>query len=837
MEGKIQQAYYGEFRGGHDLLATSAPQADFARDLKWLTDRPSAGTVAWVPYVSGFPWGEFYVVMRTFPAPARTGSRGGFVFTHAIFLPHSTASAAGDLRTVQSLLLDTIPTDVSAVLPTLKPPCPGPPPIFGPDQRVRAAARLLLNRVPGGRPVIWMGQDGFDALIARLWAGLWPEARLALSFRISLDPNDAERGSPTLLCTPLISRTRWTGFPVVDLKEVADTPTPAELLISGEPSVIRPHIAEFGVHTAAITAAHQVQIAVGLLGKLEELLPEDSRLLVRLLAAINNDPTVAQDAKFRAVGKLANHVAAADGEFVATLRNLDDSAFPDHLQPLASGVTQWTVTHLLSDPQRILNWVAETSAHDWWRSAVKKGLTQAIHHWAPGTAPALWAGLATGVPAARVVLTTIPTATGAASRLAELAHTCPHNLPADVANELARGARTLRAVELLAAATDAGHGLEVAVDVLLEPEWKDVAVEGLRVLAARRGPAALVALAVTRALEPLVSMVGELVAAEPSLRRGLDPRQAGWRKIWLHSVAAGAAPWDGIQNATQVRNALLDAILDGEAVDTVLLAHVARTERGDLGDFPRQAEVWAAPAFPAREVFLAITAAAWINRFAAAPETTPLPHEAVLAHLHQTAGRLFDADGVLSRNMRVAVEAFARIPGWQETHLLEWLKQQRPRISLLAMEDGLRLGDLVATQQWTRAARELFTLRRSSPSLRAAAQQCSSLLPVFDWLRLSLESSDVRDLDVNAWYDALFDFVLQNYQGGPDEERIWRRAGGNLSYLEGSSPRERWRSALHQLRTGRSGAASVTRLLEEMLHDLRGNSDLNVLYESYKRQT
>jgi hypothetical protein len=837
MVDKLHQAYYGEFRGGHDLLATSAPGTEFAHELKWLTDRPSAGAISWQPYLSGFPWREFYILMRTFPAPARPESRGGYVFTHALFYPTGVATSAGDLNVLVSHLVESIPADLpSKILPPISAISLNPAPGFDPDPRARAAARALLDHTPISRPVIWIGQEGFDEVVSRVWAGLWPEARAALSFRISLDPSDAERGSPTLVCTPVLSRTRWTGFAVVDVRDAVERPTPAELLLAGEPSALRRHIAELGVQSASISALRQVQTAVGLLDHLQEITPEDARLLVRVLAAISNEPADGKNAKSAAVERLISHVSTADAEYIATLRNLEPAPFPDKLQALGSAVEQWTATHFLTDLQELVSWMGSRTAHGWWLGSIEQGIGRAVRHWTVGLAPLIWAGIANDPTAARVMISLIADAAQAGSPLIDLARTCASKLPRSVADVLASAARDRQSVELFAATTDAGHGLEFALDALQKPGWREVAIQGMEILATRRGPDALVALAVARGSELLVSFAAILIARQPSLRGALDARLAAWRILWLQSIQAGADTWAGVRDPGHVRDSLLNAALDTQAVEDALLNEVAQTEWGDLADFSRQSEVWAASEFPVREAFLARTTAGWIDRFAADPEATTLPADAVLTRVIGTGGTLFLSGGAFSRDLHTAVVAFGRFPGWQENHFLGWLTVHWHRLSLLSAKDGARLGQLVSQREWRQGARNLFAARRLSPAVRTAVEQCTSLLGVFDVLRLSLESPGLADVDADAWFNGLFEVLVENYQHGPEEERIWQRAGGSLSHIEGRTPRERWRSAVHQLRSGRSVGVSIDRLLQELRADLSNNSDLNVLYEAFKQQ-
>ncbi len=101
----IHQAIYGEDRGGHALLSKSARESTPFAELTWRTDL--AGTapsgLLWQPYIGGFPHHNHYILSKTFPDPR--ASRGGMVFTHALFLPLADAVRLNDLRAIAALLL------------------------------------------------------------------------------------------------------------------------------------------------------------------------------------------------------------------------------------------------------------------------------------------------------------------------------------------------------------------------------------------------------------------------------------------------------------------------------------------------------------------------------------------------------------------------------------------------------------------------------------------------------------------------------------------------------------------------------------------------------------
>lgn len=86
----------------------------------------------------------------------------------------------------------------------------------------------------------------------------------------------------------------------------------------------------------------------------------------------------------------------------------------------------------------------------------------------------------------------------------------------------------------------------------------------------------------------------------------------------------------------------------------------------------------------------------------------------------------------------------------------------------------------------------------------------------------------------DEWWNRFTRLAIKLYPRGPEEMQVWRRAGGDLSFLELNAPgRASWFAALLKLRQGGGGELiSVSRLIEIMDEDHPNNRDLFNLKES-----
>jgi hypothetical protein len=825
--GEIHRAFYGERGGGHDLLAATDPGLPAVRGALGATDRPSAGPEEWSPYLSGLLLGGHYVLMRTFPAPSRPGGRGGFVFTDALFIEPGDVAAVSDLRLLVALLSTEIPAE-GALSGPLRAPGPAGAPTFPPDRRARAAAReLLAGRAPG-RPVVWLGQEGFEDLLARIWAGLWPEARMALRFRASFDPADVERGDLTLVCTPHLSRARWAGFPVVDQAAGIDDPSLAETLLAGEPSRLAELLRQFRPRIPDLRTLRQAEAAAELLPALEELPPERLARLLRLLVALAPDGEEAADLKASVAERLAGGIGASDPSFVHSLRNLPEASLGRAATRLRGAVGEWVRAHFTHEAARVGTWLHD-EAEAWWTQCAMEGVRGAVREW-PSSAPqALWT--LWQVEPGEVEPLCAVAATHGAIAGRDLADACPPTLAASVAEHVGSAARAHGWPVLFGLALAAAHGAGTSVQRLLDASL-DGTEEALNALARRHGGAVLVDSALAHDDQRLTDTAARWIAREPALLSGLDPDDVSWRRLWIGAIQLGIDPWSGIAEPVRVRDRVLDGVLRAGDVSPQLLAALAGTRLADLAGYPRREELWSKLPDPGRTRFLEATAAAWVVRFRASPDGEPVPEAPVLA-LARREPRLLAVDHRdPAGSLRVGVSAFERIPGWREQDLLDWLRAAQPLLPQVSGADAERLGRMVAERRWRVAASEIFS-RRGVAALRGAVPVVFPLLNILQQWVAAFEGLNREVGHQPDWYDALLEIASTLYPGGPEQNRVWERAGGDPSRIEGWSGRDRWRSAITLLRSGGAGKkASPGKLVREMVSDYMNNPDLKVLHDT-----
>lgn len=823
MRGEIQQAYYGERGGGHRLLGATEPEDPIFQRLAGTTDHLSAPErgLHWEPYVSGYPFHGRYVLARTFAG--RVTTRTGWAFTHVLVLGAEDAAECTDLRALLSLLA-TVP-ELGDVLP-LDIPATTPPAFGPPNGRVGAAVQQLLERGPDSRPVVWLGQNGFEDLLARVWAGLWPDARALFSFRTAFKVDDADRRDTVLFSTPVTQAGRWTGFPLVREDASHSELSPAEALLAGSSSPLMHRVAEFALRGDDLRALREVEAIDAGLRDLGKLGPSETKILLRRLGLAAASPAVAQAAKERVLNQLAGALPEVDAKYVHTLRNVEPGSFGGHFRRVEDAVAEWTQKNVPRMQTEVASWLghAQEDALGWWRQAVRTGVRRRLQGASPAEARLVW-DLWRAEPRVVSEMVRMPEVRAIPNSLAE---ETPSKLTSKVADAVLDAARELGWVALYAAVSASAYPLSRALDLLLST-FDNALDAGLEILSRRAKARNIIRAVAARGDRVLDTWTADFIAAAPALRGELDPSTERGRALWLASVDARAAVWAGVDDTGSWLDTVLDALTHGDTAAEDLVRHIARTPAADLAGTRWENRIWNSLPPDAAEGFIRATADGWITRFRRDPENAQLPGAPLRARILADPALLRAGSSSAAADLAAGLTAIERF-GLAEKSLVAWMRENSPLLGHLRTTDAERLGGMVASQRWRNAAAEIYRLRSAASPLYVALRRCRDLLPLLDRLSIAVEWSGAPVPSNDEWYAAFHDFLEKELDRGPEHDHVWERAGGTLSRIRGSNAGEQWWSALDELKHGRGARdLSLAKLLDVLANEFPRNVEIDLL--------
>ncbi|UHH29028.1 hypothetical protein LUW10_24690 [Pseudomonas veronii] len=813
----LEQALYGEVRGGHGLRAASGDNK-LAAELTSRLDLPDTAPPGadWSPYVSGFPFRDRYVIARTFRDPNAT--RAGMVFSHALIAPLDEIVNISDLQEIFDQLIahPIAPAHLLAFsIDFHDKPLPSVP-------ELAAAASALVTRAPG--PVVRVGHQGFEQLIASLWARLWPTMRREFSFRISFGPGDLiESLMPVLVCTPSSLTARWQGYRLIHNFTNASSSLASRFLtgdVAGEQlrefaESIGTELSTFGDLTLLEQAYRFATLEPDPIG--------NSVAAVRLVERLSPDPERGESGKESILKSFILLLESATASDILPLRNLQLNGFAQ-AEKLWGALEQWVAKNLFPKAEDLAFLTAVTDALgvdkacEGWCRALLGGLRRATRENGTFFPSALWRWAE-----ADPTITEPLWACIGINELFEnsLVRVAPLVLKRGAVRPLLSYAAQNRLYRLHGAAAVAAESLidAVRLQVSIEPALES---EGIQVVLQRATSSEVVSCAIDVGDVRLISFATDAVANEPELLADVDLSNKVVREIWSAALVRNLNVWCGPANPRAAFDQVLNDYLESSETSSLLIDRLANTPLGDLSDFPRRAELWLKLSGITRSILLRATASGWVERAEKGyPSDVELPLCEAIRVDHKLDVLL---DRLATGQIAQAALLVRLLPSFEEMSFRSWLRKATLRTLSLQTADAEAVGRLVDERRWRDAADDLMQMLRSGRAdMRPALRACVSLIGFLD--RWIYGLSEVTPIE--KW-DLLISLAADLYSTGPDEDGLWERAGGHNSDLGcGGSGRSRWRDAIGRIRLGR--APRIDRLLREMLQDYKDNADLNFL--------
>lgn len=816
---RIEQAFYGDYRGGHSLLGSSGDDQVSARIVDRL-DLPDAAPpgAEWSPFLGGFPFQNRYVLSRTFRD--KGASRSGMVFSHALVARLDEIVNTADLRPLLKLLAssDRQRPDVTTVELV-----PASAPLPYSDELVSAAEALVMN---GRLPVVRLGHTGFDDLVVALWARLLPEVRRGFAFRLSFDPRDlVETPLPVLVCTPSSLATRWSNYPMVQSVASREPASLAAAILSGHEKAgpLLEFLREFGLQPTTFRELRWTDQAYGL--NIGESTVERRVGALRLIAKLSPDPNAGEDGKKLLVRELCDLVPAAKPEDILLLRNLQLAAIPSPTR-VWRAVETWASKNGYRQDQdvRMLdvfeNATNSTAAVEEWRTAVLEGLRTQARSGRTCFIAAFWRWLQVRPDIAAILFQYVPATAGMEEQLVDAT---PPKIDDTAAMALLKPARARGWYRLHGALLSASCSpldsarQQVAVDA--DP----TVLAGLRSALRNASAGEVVECGLKMDDTRMPQLAGEAVALEPKLLVGVDILAPKAQAIWREALTINPNSWQGPADPEAVFHLMLDDFLDGGEADMSLITLLSDSPLADLGTYPRRNEVWLRIRGVPFNNLIAATTNGWL-REACRSEVPYVPEDTLQSSILESDEFDRAVDALIPDRIGTIIGVVSALDGYDEQRFLGLIGNVILRTGALPTRDAEAIGHLLLEREWRQAAtRMVERYRDGRRDLKPTIRMCRDIIGFWDRWFLGL-----TPVSKSEKWRALESLAAKLYPGGPDDQGLWERAGGNDADLPSTgSGRMRWCAGIRDMRQGRRPAPSA--LLAEMTEDFPRNQRLDYL--------
>ena len=672
----------------------------------------------------------------------------------------------------------------------------------------------------GTFPVVRLGHIGFDDLVVALWAHLSPEIRRGFAFRLSFGPPDlVEQPMPALVCTPDGTAGRWSEYPVIRTATPHEPDSLAAAILSGHAGAtpLIEFMQQLEVRPATFPdlrlAEQTYQLDIG-----EPSL--DRRVgVMRLIEKLSPDSDAGDAGKKLLAQRLCDALSGARAEEILLLRNLQLSASPEPKR-VWKAAAKWVAENSYAQDQdtEMLSVLEDATTSDAaveeWRGAILNGLAAAARSAKSSFPRAFWRWIKIRPEIVTSVFPHVPAEAGVEERLARATPRTLDQATAATLEPLALSRGWLRlhgtVLSASASASDAARR-QVAVDT--DPSF----LEGLRAALRRAKPAELVECALEIEDPRMPRLTGEAVAKDPKLLAGLDLTPTTAQAIWREALAIEPESWQGPTDPAAAFHLILDRLLDGSQTDPMLLERLSDTPLADLVTYPRRPEIWSRIGDGARHKMLTRTANGWLKN-AAGADVPAAPEQDLQTAILEDDELEPTLDALIPNRAGTAVRIVAALSRYDQQRFLQLLSTLTSRITSLATPDAESIGRLVLQRRWEDVAAYLLGQFKSGrrdlkPALRTSCD-------MFDWWdRLVYGLVPISEFE--KW-EAFQELAAELYPGGPDDDGLWERAGGDDADLStGRNGRTRWRNALRKMRNGKGPTPSA--LLAKMMEDFPHN--------------
>jgi hypothetical protein len=838
---QIHQAYFGAVGGtSHGQLASSLADGSLRPFLSAFTDRPGAlpAGFALQPYLAATAHEDYYLICRTWSDTAV--ARSGMVFTHVLLLPLQRVPMLADLASVLRLLLAEPPPvaeRLTHLAPLVLPETAGLPtqPVTTVPEGWLAVINQLVDQA-GPAPVFVMSEPNrFQKLLEALWRGLPAPLRASLSWGIRFNPPAAEDALPLLVNVPDELAAKWRGTAVLKL-EAEPTKAPAtpieQLLLDGsQRDDFRGFMERLEVIPDSFRSLKLCQRAYA---QAESLPGTDADKLLALLRTIRQlqpAPDKALGFKQQVVQALASALAVGGEQQALGLRNVPIGPFLAQAERLAQAVGQVVarvITAVSPDAgmqENLLGYLADENPANlefWWREAALSAFAQTVAVGSTEAARVVWLGIGQTAATRDYLLGHVP-ATPEWEGL--LSKTVPASLTAAVADAVNGFSAGRSWWDLFAAVVASAYEPAEALRKQVKAERHLTTLTSPRVsrLAAKVADEELVALAVELPSQQLLQLAGEACGRTPALLAPMDVRQQPWRTIWAGSLRQTQSIAAGLREPAKIIGAFLGAVAAGQANDKLPLELIAASTYANVLQLPERAALWSKLPAVLQPKFVAATLDALVGAILAGRWQGAA--DPVLVKQARTVEFITSFLGQRSNDLAAVLSVNAVLSNLTDHYLKDYIRN----LGAVSGVAAAQLGQFVALQRWKLSADAILDKARYNDNFRPALRECAGL---FGWLEKffnhNLFEHQVGKDD--AW-NALEVLMNKLYGGGPDQDNIWKRAGGDVTKLTNAQSRsEQWAAAIRLLRHGGGGKdVSAASLLRAARGDFKNNPELHSL--------
>ena len=838
----IHQALYGEVNRSHGCLFSTIEDTELNTFLTGFTDRPSAvpAGISMQPYYSAIAHGGYYVWTLTFPD--YTAQRAGMVFTHVLIITIDDIKYVSNLENLFSYFCKTIPENKTSIRELIIPIS-----TIGLNQDINVFPKYVIQGARelgnGKLPILFCGQsESFVKLITTIWIGLPQSFRTKISFTAGFSTSNIDESKTILHFQKNLESS------LKNLEFISDKNTNLEEVNSTIEKYILTPLSDdrFEIFLKDLNVDLNDWSILQLCAKAYEsyqnyleLNNDALKQLIRQIAKISPNKDDGKLIKSKVVSEIKQRINSSKETNLKSLKNLPLTAFDSGEDNISNSVKSYAETELTKEvnsfnvdimSEAIILSYKETQPN-WWHAAIKNALRNIINNDSVKSIQNVWKLLVKSKDSLSVVLTFFPEERKYESLLVEQ---IPKDIPQQIAKSFAKGIQKRKWMLLHAHLIQIYLTPKEALKKQLSIEQKLAldSFEGSKLIVQDVTDKDLLSLTMETNEDFYIKEYADRSVIKPKLLNSLNVKNEIWLSIWSNTLKETNNLDHGIIKLSEKVEQLLNIIPEGVEIPDAIISQIANSKYANLSELEKRADLWKYFQPNIRELFLEATANALVKSISSQGLADVKIEPELMSHIssdkYMTALlKTYRAD------INIILDVYGYIRNVKDSFLANYIKYYPNHLNDIQSD---RLGNLVLNKHFSLSARQIFEKTKHNYSFKVALTKCQSLINIGFWDQFRWGRLIGQKVSTDSVYSELTRIAVKLYAKGPEDNDIWKRAGGEISKLHNHKTREdNWRNAVDLLRNGGGGKEiSVKSLIKEMIEDHPNNTELKEIKNYFK---
>lgn len=837
----MHQAFYGEINYSHGCLCSTVDSADLKAFLTGFTDRSSSlpAGIVMQPYYSAIMYSDYYIFTATFPD--NTAKRAGMVFTHALIVNFEDILYLNNLNTLFEHFCETIPEEKTFL-----------------QKLVIVSSSLEVNKTPrrfptyiqqgvteltsGNLPLLFCGEStSFLKLITSIWAGLPPLFRIKIAYTAGFSTTNIDTSKTVIYFQKSLEDSLRN---IEFISDKNDEQTEANSTI--EKYILTPHSDnQFDIFLKELNVDLDNWIILQSCAKAYEgylnytgLSNDAIKQLIRQLAKISPDKNYGRLIKTKVISEIEQRLDSGKETNLKSLKNLPLDKFDLGENILSVSVETFVNAEFIKDSHFNGELISEVTIlayketqPNWWHNAIKKALLNTIKKENPTAIQNIWKLLIISEESLSATLSNF-----SEDRKYEylLINNKLRNIPRHIAESFSRAIQKRKWVLLHAHLIKEYLTSKEAVkqQFSLEKKIGMNSFEGSNYIIKELTDFDLLSLAMETTEDFFIEEYARRSVKKSALLNGLDTRNLTWLLIWAKTLKITNNLEHGILSLPEKIEHLLGCITEGMEIPDEIIILIAKSRYADISELKNRADLWRYLTASTKYLFLEATANGLVSNISSKGFAGVIEPELM---------NYISSDSYMTNLLRayrsdiITVQIiYENITNLKDSFFADYIEYFP---SYLNDVQSARLGDLVLSKQFYLSAKQIFEKAKHNHSFRIALTKCQSVAGLGFWDKFLWGGLIGETVSVDSVYSALVEIAIKLYDKGPEDNDIWKRAGGEIGKLHNHKTREEnWRNAISLLSNGGGGKdISVKSLIKEMIDDHPHNSDLKEIIRYFKQ--